>query len=77
MPTSYGTTRIGEQTVIMQTVGSGQGWVFRDGQAIPITWQKASRTNRTRLIGADGKDVPLDAGNTWYSIVPLGKNVSF
>ncbi|MDB5178742.1 MAG: uncharacterized protein JWN01_685 [Patescibacteria group bacterium] len=77
MPTSYGTTRIGEQTVIMQTVGKGQGWVLRDGDAIPVTWQKDSRNVRTKLIGADGKDVPLDAGNTWYSIVPAGKNVSF
>ena len=77
MPTSYGTTRIGEQTVIMQTVGTGQGWVFRDGQAIPITWSKTSHTDRTKLIGADGKDVPLDAGNTWYAIVPVGKTVSF
>jgi hypothetical protein len=77
MPTSYGTTRTGEQTVIMGTVGSGQGWVLRDGDAIPVTWKKASHTARTQLIGADGKDVPLDAGNTWYSIVPVGKTVSF
>ncbi|HSX02473.1 MAG TPA: DUF3048 domain-containing protein [Candidatus Saccharimonadia bacterium] len=77
MPTSYGTTRIGESTVIMQTVGTGQGLVFRDGEAIPCTWSKSSRTARTQLLGSDGKDIPLDVGNTWYSIVPVGKMVSY
>jgi len=77
MPTSYGTTRIGEDTVVMQTVGRGQGIVFRDGQAIPCTWVKDSRTSRTQLLDASGKDIPLDAGNTWYSIVPVGKTVTY
>ncbi len=77
MPTSYGTTRIGESTVIMQTVGRGQGWVLRDGDAIPCTWVKDSHNARTKLLDASGAEIPLDAGNTWYSIVPVGKNVSF
>ncbi len=77
MPTSYGTTRIGESTVIMQTVGSGAGWVIRDGDVIPVTWKKASHAARAQLLDASGKDVPLDAGNTWYEIVPVGKTVSF
>jgi len=76
MPTSYGVTRIGESTVIMQTVGSGQGWVMRDGDVVPVTWKKDSHSARTQLIDATGHDVPLDAGNTWYSIVPVGKTVS-
>jgi hypothetical protein len=77
MPTSYGTTRIGEQTVIMGTVGRGQGWVLRDGDVVPVTWVKDSHNARTQLIGADGKDVPLNPGNTWYEIVPTDKSVSF
>jgi hypothetical protein len=77
MPTSYGFTRIGEDTVIMKTVGRGQGWVMRDGDVVPITWVKDSHSARTKLLDAAGKDVPLDPGNTWYSIVPTGKTVSF
>jgi len=76
-PTSYGTTRIGEQTVIMGTVGRGQGVVFHDGEAIPCTWVKDSRNARTKLLDANGADIPLDAGNTWYSIVPQGKTVGY
>lgn len=77
MPTSYGTTRIGESTVIMQTVGQGRGIVFRDGDAIPCTWVKDSHTARTKLIDGNGAEIPLDAGNTWYSIVPVGKTVGY
>jgi hypothetical protein len=77
MPTSYGKTRIGEDTVIMGTVGRGEGIVFRDGDAIPVTWVKASRTARTQLLDATGKDVALNAGNTWYSIVPVGNAVTY
>ncbi len=77
MPTSYGVTRIGESTVIMQTVGRGQGWVLRDGDAIPCTWVKDSHAARTKLLDATGAEIPLDAGNTWYSIVPVGKSVTF
>jgi hypothetical protein len=77
MPTSYGYTRIGESTVIMATVGSGQGWVMRDGGVVPITWEKSSHYARTQLIDAAGQNVPLDRGNTWYEIVPVGNDVSF
>lgn len=77
MPTSYGTTRVGEQTVIMQTVGKGQGWVIRDGDVIPCTWEKTAQSLRTKLLDASGQDIPLNPGNTWYSIVPVGKSVSF
>jgi hypothetical protein len=77
MPTSYGYTRIGESTVIMATVGSGQGWVMRDGGVVPITWEKASHNARTQLIDSTGQNVPLDRGNTWYEIVPVGNDVSF
>jgi len=77
MPTSYGYTRIAESTVIMQTVGQGRAMVFRDGQAIEGTWKKDSHAARTRLLDGGGNEIPLDAGNTWYAIVPAGNNVSY
>ncbi len=77
MPTSYGTTRIGEQTVIMQTVGSGSALVFRDGDVAPGTWSKASNADRTRLVDATGKDIPLNKGHSWYAIVPPTGSVGY
>lgn len=61
----------------MTTVGRGQGIVFRDGQAIAATWVKESRNARTKLLDTNGNEIPLNVGNTWYSIVPVGRTVSY
>lgn len=77
MQTSYGTTRIGEQTVIMGTPGSGKAVVFRDGTSIEGTWTKPNHSTRTKFMDATGKEIPLNPGNTWYSIVPTGNVVTY
>jgi len=77
MPTSYGYTRTQEQTVIMQTVGQGKALVFRDGDVVVGTWSKASHNARTKLLDATGVEIPLDAGNTWYSVIPTGNVVTY
>lgn len=71
MPTSYGLTRIGEQTVIMQTVGQGQVVVFRDGDAVVGTWKKDSHAARTQLLDAAGQPIALDRGNTWFAVISI------
>jgi hypothetical protein len=71
MPTSYGLTRIGEQTVIMQTVGQGQTVVFRDGGAFVGTWKKDSHSARTQLLDASGNTIALNHGNTWFAVIPI------
>jgi hypothetical protein len=71
MPTSYGLTRIGEQTVIMQTVGQGQAVVFRDGDAVAGTWKKDSHSGRTALLDASGSPFALNRGNTWFAVIPI------
>jgi len=77
MSTSYGTTRIGEQTVIMGTPGSGKAVIFRDGTAIEGTWSKPSHSTRTKFVDAQGMEIKLNPGNTWYSIVPVGNSVTY
>jgi len=77
MPTSYGLTRLGEQTVIMQTVGQGRALVFRDGGVVEGTWRKTSHNARTLLLDANGAEIPLDAGSTWYGILPPDRSFSY
>ncbi len=77
MTTTNSTTRIGEQTVIMGTPGSGKAVVLRDGTAIEGTWSKSAHTSRTVFKDATGKEIPLNPGNTWYSIVPTGNVVTY
>lgn len=77
MPTSYGFTRIGEATVMMGTPGSGKALVFRDGTVVEGTWSKANHTQRTKLTDSGGKEIKLNRGNTWYSIVPNDRTISY
>jgi hypothetical protein len=77
MPTRYGKSRIGEQEVFMGTPGNGKAIVFCDGQAITGTWSKGQHTDRTKLLDDSGKEIPLNKGNTWFSIVPTDKIVSY
>ncbi len=77
MPTTYGTSTSGAQATFMQTVGSGKALVFMDGGVIGGTWSKTSHNARTTLTDAAGAEIPLNVGNTWYSIVPIGNLVSY
>ncbi len=63
--------------VNITTTGSGKAILFRDGDAIVCTWTKTSRTSRTKLVDANGAELALNAGNTWYSIVPSTKPVGY
>lgn len=51
------------------TVGSGKGWVFQDGRAIDITWQKASHAARTIYQTAGGETIQRNPGLSWFAIV--------
>lgn len=76
MPTSFGVTRIGEQTVIMGVVGSGKVQIFRDGGEIDGTWSKPDNTARTTFTDANGQPIPLNRGQTWVSVLPAGRSIT-
>jgi hypothetical protein len=53
-----------------QLVGSGFLQVYRNGELITGTWQRASLSDTTSLVGADGSTIALDPGKTWVELVP-------
>lgn len=58
--------------LLFQTKGSGKALVFQDGKKITGTWKKSSRTGRTELFDASGKEVSFVRGKIWFEIVPTG-----
>jgi hypothetical protein len=54
------------------TDGSGEAVIFQNGTAQTVTWQKPNRGGQIQFIGADGKEVKLNRGQTWISAVPNG-----
>ena len=52
------------------TVGHGAGTVFRDGRAIPITWNRAKDTVGMTFKDKAGAVVPMRIGQTWVVVLP-------
>lgn len=58
----------------LKTVGQGNAILMKDGKAITIKWSKASDRARTIFKDKYGKEVKLNRGNTWVTIVPKGRS---
>lgn len=55
----------------LENIGTGDGFYVTDGVAVPITWEKKDRANKTIYKLADGTELTVNDGNTWIQIVPL------
>lgn len=60
----------------VSTVGSGEGYYITNGYAIPITWEKESRSSQTIYKYQDGKEININDGNTFIQIQPSNLNLS-
>lgn len=54
--------------IAIDTIGSGEAIVFRNGFAIEGEWRKPNESARTRFF-ADGEEVELQAGVIWVEVV--------
>jgi hypothetical protein len=52
------------------TIGSGPGYVLRDGKSIAVTWHRAGYGSPTTFTAAGGHRVTLEPGRTWVELVP-------
>lgn len=59
------------------TIGSGQAYVFQDGEVTTGNWTKASNTAQIVLTDASSKPIELDAGQTWFTILGDATDVSY
>lgn len=66
-----GTQKNGKPKTDIGIIGKGSGYIFQDGKVEEITWAKSSATDRTQLLDSAGKNVNLNRGQTWVSIVPI------
>lgn len=53
-----------------KVIGFGKSYVLLDGMVIEGTWKKDSLSSRTRFYNLLGKEIALNRGKTWISIVP-------
>ncbi len=57
--------------------GRGEAVVFRNGKAWPGTWERNETSEFFRLLGADGRELPMDPGRTWVHTTPTTGNVTW
>jgi hypothetical protein len=60
----------------LRTEGTGRATVYEDGTAIPGTWSKAGVDAPLQWLDAKGNPIPLNRGNTWVEVVPVGNQVT-
>lgn len=61
----------------MQTIGTGEGYIFQNGTVQGIAWNKADKKAQLRFLDSAGKDVPLERGQTWITAIPTDKAVAW
>jgi len=53
------------------TTGKGKAVVFQDGEEIQANWAKSKKTSRLILTDSRGKEIELNPGLIWFSVLPL------
>lgn len=59
----------------LQTTGTGDALIFRDGKRIEGLWEKES--GLTRFYDSNGNDIELNRGQTWIEVLPKGITVNY
>lgn len=54
----------------LNNIGTGNGYYITNGVAVPITWEKQSRSSQTVYKYKDGAEIVVSDGNTYIQIAP-------
>ena len=59
----------------LANTGSGEGYYITNGYAIPITWEKGTRSSQTIYKDLNGEEIKINDGSTFINIQPQGKKL--
>ena len=59
------------------SIGSGDAWVFVDGQVISGRWSKPSQSARTRFLDPTGTEIAFPRGQIFVQVLPARDDFSF
>lgn len=63
--------------VDLRTVGTGEARVYTGGQVYTGIWRKNSPDNMIELVDNFGSPLPLQPGNTWFSVLDSSTAINF
>ena len=74
LPSEYG-DKFGGVTPYSKTVGTGTGFVLRDGKYFPATWSRPDELSGTTWQALDGSELTFARGQVWIALTE--KNPQF
>jgi hypothetical protein len=60
--------KVGGVTPYSATVGSGRGYILRDGKYIPALWNRPTGLSGTSWKTTEGEEIPFSAGQVWIAL---------
>jgi Protein of unknown function (DUF3048) C-terminal domain len=75
----YGTTEMAggaNRSVEVQLWGEGPVKILRDGKVYEGKWVRTKGDAPFRFVDAQGQDIPLKPGNSWWQVVPYDMKVT-
>ena len=67
----------GPREVMTANNTSGQAYIFEDGIIETATWSKGGQTDQLHFLNPEGKDISINAGQTWITATPTEQTVSW
>ncbi len=61
----------------LENIGTLDGYYITNGQVIPITCTKTSRTSQTEYKDLNGNEIEVNDGRTFIQICPLDADITF
>ena len=61
--------KVGGVTPFSATVGTGTGYIARNGKVFPATWNRQSAESGTTWTDKDGKEIAFEMGQIWVALV--------
>lgn len=56
----------------IKAIGNGQAVIFQNGTVQEVNWNKPTRESQITFTNGEGKEVPLNRGQTWIAAIPNG-----
>jgi len=66
----------GHARPVLKSTGTGPAWIYREGRVVKGKWVKERNVSLTRLVDANGNEIPLIRGRTFFQVVPTGTKVT-
>lgn len=60
-----------------RTTGSGQAFVFADGEVVEGTWERETESEWFTLTDDDGEIMMVPPGKIWVSLVPANRGLTY